>query len=251
LLLSALVHSSPAPRHTGRARHTLASSLQPARAAQQSVRAAAIATRASKGQQPAPVPQGNNDNLVASLCFAALWAGLVGYAFFLSPNQTPTRDMLFLERLVNLKTDADVTVNTVFYGIFNIMGVYPALYACLLVPAARSDNKVAAGRGGRAWRAPAPAVRLPCARGCHAAPGSAAAPWLRSPAAGPSAPPCAPPLPCRRCAGARLALRGAVLWLRGLCAAALLRLLAAAEAARADAPAQGRARGMEQAVHEG
>jgi hypothetical protein len=32
-------------------------------------------------------------------------------------------------------------VNTVFTQLFNIMGVYPALYAALLVPAGRSGNK--------------------------------------------------------------------------------------------------------------
>jgi hypothetical protein len=192
-----------------RALHALCS-LLPAPGAQQhraAARAAGVVARASQGEQPAPA----SSNLLASLGFAALWAGLVGYAFFLSPNQTPgarprlpreqppppgraqpsggrprppaaalargrparrrprpaprplvtaarrartplraARDMLFLERLVNLKTDADVTVNSVFYGIFNIMGVYPALYACLLVPAARSENKVRGGwRGGR------------------------------------------------------------------------------------------------------
>ncbi len=103
-------------------------------------------TRATPQGQPAP--DSGNNNLIASIGFAALWAGLVGYAFFLSPNQTPARDMLFLERLVNLKTDADVTVNSVFYGIFNIMGIYPALYACLLIPAARSENKVCAQLAG-------------------------------------------------------------------------------------------------------
>jgi RsiW-degrading membrane proteinase PrsW (M82 family) len=35
-------------------------------------------------------------------------------------------------------------VNQVFVSLFSLMGIYPALYACLLVPAGRSENKVPA-----------------------------------------------------------------------------------------------------------
>ncbi len=33
-------------------------------------------------------------------------------------------------------------INTVFFALFNIMGVYPALYAAVLNPSARSRNSV-------------------------------------------------------------------------------------------------------------
>ena len=51
----------------------------------------------------------------------------VDYAFVLSPNQTPYRDMY---------------VNTVFTRLCWLMGVWPAVYASLLLPSARSGNKV-------------------------------------------------------------------------------------------------------------
>ncbi len=37
-------------------------------------------------------------------------------------------------------------INPVFFALFNIMGIYPALYAAILNPSARSRNK--------AWRCP-------------------------------------------------------------------------------------------------
>ena len=66
----------------------------------------------------------------------------VDYAFVLSPNQTPYRDMYFLEKLSGLGADDGVAVNTVFTRLCWLMGVWPAVYASLLLPSARSGNKV-------------------------------------------------------------------------------------------------------------
>jgi hypothetical protein len=74
--------------------------------------------------------------------FAACWAGLSAYAFLWSPNQTPFRDTVFLEKLVGLGGDDGVVVNSVFFCLFNIMGVWPAVYAALLTPSGRSSNGV-------------------------------------------------------------------------------------------------------------
>ena len=60
----------------------------------------------------------------------------------LSPNQTPYRDMLYLQKLTGINSSAGVEVNTVFFQLFNLMGVYPAIYSALLLPAAKSSNKV-------------------------------------------------------------------------------------------------------------
>eukprot|EP00967_Tisochrysis_lutea_P142174 scaffold262312_cov17-Tisochrysis_lutea.AAC.1 len=113
------------------------------------------------------------------------------YGFMLSPNQTPTRDMIFLKLLVGIREPGeDFVVNqyvieaeaptknleqkpfssltcplntrltaytrgsglihtrhpskspVVYTALFNIMGIWPAVYASLLVPAGRSENKV-------------------------------------------------------------------------------------------------------------
>ena len=67
--------------------------------------------------------------------------GAAGYAFFLSPNQTPYRDMYFLEKLTGLGENDGVQVNAVFTAICLMMGVWPCIYSALLIPSARSGNK--------------------------------------------------------------------------------------------------------------
>ena len=64
-----------------------------------------------------------------------------GYALLASPNQTPYRDMYFLEKLVGLGAADGFQLNIVFTQLFFIMGIWPAIYAALLIPSARSGNK--------------------------------------------------------------------------------------------------------------
>ncbi|EFJ48269.1 hypothetical protein VOLCADRAFT_60480, partial [Volvox carteri f. nagariensis] len=66
------------------------------------------------------------------------------YGFMLAPNQTPYRDQIFLERILGIGENDGFIVNPVFVSLFSIMGIYPAIYASLLVPAGRSENKVPA-----------------------------------------------------------------------------------------------------------
>ena len=63
------------------------------------------------------------------------------YALILSPNQTPSRDQYFIEKLVGLQRD-DYQISTLFYCLFNAMGVYPLIFLSLLQPSAKSSNKV-------------------------------------------------------------------------------------------------------------
>ena len=67
-----------------------------------------------------------------------LWGGLLTYALAFSPNGTPFRDEYFVRKLVGLGEADGVAINTVFTSLFNAMGVWPAVYAALLIPAARS-----------------------------------------------------------------------------------------------------------------
>ncbi|KAG2487273.1 hypothetical protein HYH03_014114 [Edaphochlamys debaryana] len=96
-------------------------------------------TDGSSGQQSS-----DNGQLLFSLGIGALWLCLLAYAFLLAPNQTPYRDQIFIERILGIGEKDGFIVNPVFVGLFNIMGVYPAIYASLLVPAGRSENKVPA-----------------------------------------------------------------------------------------------------------
>lgn len=87
--------------------------------------------------------RGGSGNLIGSIGLFALWGGLAAYAFLLSPNQTPLRDQYFIEKFVGLTTDP-VPINTVFFYLFYIMGIWPLIYTALLVPAAKSRNGVPA-----------------------------------------------------------------------------------------------------------
>lgn len=79
-------------------------------------------------------------SLLISGALLAVWAGLVAYAFVFSPNQTPTIDQFILLKLVGLKPDDPYQVNTIYTSVFNMMGIYPLVYASLLIPAARSNK---------------------------------------------------------------------------------------------------------------
>ena len=94
------------------------------------------------GQQPARAPSTSLVDAAGSLAALALWAALLLYAVAFSPNQTPARDMYFLLKLIpgSGAPDDGVAVNQVFAALFNAMGVMPAIYAALLIPAGRSGG---------------------------------------------------------------------------------------------------------------
>ena len=78
-----------------------------------------------------------------SVLFGVVWLSLLAYAFLYAPNQTPVRDGIFLQKLLNLDGDGE-PVNEPLFCLFNIMGLWPAAYAALLVPTGRSRNGVPA-----------------------------------------------------------------------------------------------------------
>ena len=60
----------------------------------------------------------------------------------LSSLPTTHRDMYFLEKLVGLGVDDGVAINTIFTDIFLAIGITCTTYAQLLLPTAKSGNKV-------------------------------------------------------------------------------------------------------------
>lgn len=72
-----------------------------------------------------------------SFLLFVLWAGLMYYVFNLSPNQTPSRDRYFLEKLLNLKGDDGFRMNEVLVSLWYIMGLWPLVYSMLLLPTGR------------------------------------------------------------------------------------------------------------------
>lgn len=91
-----------------------------------------------------PTDVGAPERLITSVGLGLLWAAVLYYAFALAPGQTPYRDKYFIEKLVGLGENDGVQLNAVFTQLFTIMGVYPVIYASLLLPAGRSGNKIPA-----------------------------------------------------------------------------------------------------------
>ncbi|XP_062107117.1 uncharacterized protein LOC133818338 isoform X2 [Humulus lupulus] len=75
-----------------------------------------------------------------SILLFVLWGALLYYVFNLAPNQTPTRDMYFLKKLLNLKGDDGFRMNQVLVSLWYIMGLWPLVYSKLLLPTGRSSQ---------------------------------------------------------------------------------------------------------------
>ncbi|XP_065861350.1 uncharacterized protein [Euphorbia lathyris] len=75
-----------------------------------------------------------------SILLFVLYAALLYYVFNLSPDQTPTTDLYFLKKLLNLSGDDGFEMNQVIVGLWYIMGLWPLVYSMLLLPTGRSSN---------------------------------------------------------------------------------------------------------------
>lgn len=81
----------------------------------------------------------------SNLVLAGMWVALGLYAALLAPDSAPLVDKSILEAVFRGGTTADGdTINTVFFALFNVMGVLPAVYMALLLPSGRSGNGVPA-----------------------------------------------------------------------------------------------------------
>ncbi|TQD75909.1 hypothetical protein C1H46_038540 [Malus baccata] len=76
-------------------------------------------------------------NWTTSILLFVLWGALMFYVLTLSPNQTPSRDMYFLKKLLNLKGDDGFRMNEVLVSVWYIMGLWPLVYSMLMLPTAR------------------------------------------------------------------------------------------------------------------
>ncbi|XP_050383005.1 uncharacterized protein LOC126799783 [Argentina anserina] len=83
---------------------------------------------------------GDEKNWTTSILLFLLWGALMFYVFNLSPNQTPSRDMYFLKKLLNLKGDDGFRMNQVLVSVWYIMGLWPLVYSMLLLPTGRSSK---------------------------------------------------------------------------------------------------------------
>ncbi|XP_075643654.1 uncharacterized protein LOC142614900 [Castanea sativa] len=83
---------------------------------------------------------GEGWNWSTSILLLVLWGALMYYVFNLTPNQTPSRDMYFLQKLLNLKGDDGFRMNEVLVSLWYIMGLWPLVYSMLLLPTGRSSK---------------------------------------------------------------------------------------------------------------
>ncbi|KAE8075497.1 hypothetical protein FH972_014210 [Carpinus fangiana] len=83
---------------------------------------------------------GEGRDWTTSILLLVLWGALLYYVFNLSPNQTPSRDMYFLKKLLNLKGDDGFRMNAVLVSLWYIMGLWPLVYSMLLLPTGRSSK---------------------------------------------------------------------------------------------------------------
>ncbi|WP_310483499.1 DUF2834 domain-containing protein [Chamaesiphon sp. VAR_48_metabat_403] len=63
------------------------------------------------------------------LIFGLLWLGFVGYAFFLAPPDRANT----LQLIIDLSTGKWQDINPAIVALFNLMGILPAIYACLML----------------------------------------------------------------------------------------------------------------------
>jgi hypothetical protein len=66
--------------------------------------------------------------MVRKIGFWLLWVGFVAYAFLLAPPNQPGTP----ELIKNLSTGQWQGINSLVVSLFNIMGVWPIIYSCLL-----------------------------------------------------------------------------------------------------------------------
>ena len=80
--------------------------------------------------------QSAQSTTVRRIILAALWLGFVGYAFGLAPPAQPDTTSLIL----NLSTGQWQGLNPLVVALFNVMGVWPVIYASVLLLDGQSQS---------------------------------------------------------------------------------------------------------------
>ncbi|KAL9251294.1 hypothetical protein AKJ16_DCAP03472 [Drosera capensis] len=75
-----------------------------------------------------------------SVLLFVFWGAVLFYVFNFAPNQTPSRDLYFVQKLSNLKGDDGFRMNQVLVSLWYIMGLWPVVYSMLLLPTGRSTK---------------------------------------------------------------------------------------------------------------
>ncbi len=67
--------------------------------------------------------------MIRKIGFGLLWVGFITYAFLLAPPDQPNT----AELIAQLSSGAWQDINPLVVGLFNIMGVWPIIYSCLMI----------------------------------------------------------------------------------------------------------------------
>jgi len=67
--------------------------------------------------------------MMIKIGFGLLWLGFISYAFIFAPPDDPAT----LELIINLSTGNWDGINPLIIALFNLMGILPLMYACLLL----------------------------------------------------------------------------------------------------------------------
>ncbi|MFB2935914.1 DUF2834 domain-containing protein [Aerosakkonemataceae cyanobacterium BLCC-F154] len=74
--------------------------------------------------------------MIRKITFWLIWVTVIGYAFLLAPPQQPDT----FELIKNLSTGQVAGINPLIVALFNIMGVWPMIYSCVLFFDGRGQN---------------------------------------------------------------------------------------------------------------
>lgn len=74
--------------------------------------------------------------MVRKISFILLWLGFTSYAFLFAPPDDPATATL-ISNLINMKLEG---INPLVIALFNIMGIFPMLYGCLMFTDGRGQK---------------------------------------------------------------------------------------------------------------
>lgn len=67
--------------------------------------------------------------MIRKIGFLLLWVGFMTYAFFFTPPDAPNT----IDLIINLSSGNTEGINPYLINLFNLMGILPFVYACLLI----------------------------------------------------------------------------------------------------------------------
>lgn len=74
--------------------------------------------------------------MINKIIFGSIWLGFVGYAFLLAPPDRADS----MQLIIDLSTGKWAGINPLIVALFNLMGILPMVYACLMLIDGKTQN---------------------------------------------------------------------------------------------------------------